>query len=79
MNIEITPYARKHGIDDEDILRAWHHHLVFFEEGEDPLKVIRLGFDYHRRLLEVGGNIYPDGRVRIFHAMKARPKYTRRI
>lgn len=41
-------------------------------------KIIRIRFDTKVRLLEVGGEITGDT-TKIFHAMPARPKYTRRI
>lgn len=77
--IRILESALKYGIDDVDILQAWNYPIQDFFEGEDPEKIIRLGFDTHGRLLEIGGEIYPGGKEKIFHAMPARRKYTRRI
>lgn len=79
MSTKFTDSAFKHGCEEEDILCAWNDYVAKFIEGEDPDKIVRLGFDTHTRLLEVGANIYPDGTVRIFHAMKARPRYTQLI
>lgn len=78
--IKILGSAYRHGLDDDDILRAWNYHIQEFFEGEDPEKIVRLGFDTHGRLLEIGGEIYPGGGgEKIFHAMPARLKYTRRM
>jgi hypothetical protein len=77
--IKILGSAYRHGLGDDDILRAWNYHIQEFFEGEDPEKIVRLGFDTHGRLLEIGGEIYPGGGEKIFHAMPARLKYTRRM
>ena len=76
MRLIILDSAVKHGYTQRDVTHAWNDYLRYFKEGEDPDKVIRIGFDTHMRLLEIGANVYPDGTVKIFHAMKARPKYT---
>lgn len=73
--LTILESARKHGIADEDIERAWNRYIQQITERDDPPKVIRIGFDTRARLLEIGGEIYPDGRGKIFHAMPARKKY----
>lgn len=77
--IRLLPSALRHGIEKSDILQAWNRPIASFTERDDPLKVIRLGFDSHARLLEVGGEIYSDGQQKIFHAMVARRVYTERI
>lgn len=77
--IRILESALKHGIDEVDILQVWGRHLAQFREREEPVKYIRIGFDTKARLLEVGGEIYPDGSEKIFHAMRARNRYIERI
>jgi len=76
--ILILKSALKHGIDEIDILQVWNRYLAQFREREEPIKYIRIRFDTKVRLLEVGGEITGDT-TKIFHAMPARPKYTRRI
>lgn len=76
--IRVLESAYRHGLDDEDILQAWDRHLAQFRERDEPIKYIRIGFDTKARLLEVGGEIAGDT-TKIFHAMPARPKYTRRM
>ena len=71
----ILPSAHKHGVQPEDILRAWERYVKQFIERNEPLKVIRIGFDSNARLLEIGGEIYADGSEKIFHAMAARKRY----
>lgn len=77
--MRILSSAFKHGLDESDITAAWNAYLKQFIERDDPLKVIRLGFDNRGRLLEVGGEIYADGTVKIFHAMPARRRYVERL
>lgn len=71
----ILDSAFKHGVERSDIELAWSQFIRQFVERDDPLKVIRIGFDSHARLLELGGEIYADGREKIFHAMPARRRY----
>lgn len=53
--IRILDSAYKHDICESDITIAWQRPIASFTEREDPLKVIRLGFDSHARIIEVGG------------------------
>lgn len=71
----ILPSAHKHGASSDDILQAWNRYVKQFVERDDPLKIIRIGFDSQARLLEIGGEIYADGSEKIFHAMPARKRY----
>ena len=75
----ILESAYRHGCDDKQILHAWRNFIAEFKEGDDPKKVIRIGFDGGVRLLEVGGEIFANGDEKIFHAMAARKLYTERI
>lgn len=77
--VRIIDSANRHGVPREDITRAWAYFVTEFVEQEDPVKVIRLGFDTVGRLLEVGAVVNHTGEVIIIHAMTAKPKYTRRI
>ncbi|MGW9550050.1 toxin [Citricoccus zhacaiensis] len=77
--MRIIDSANRHGVSNEDLTHAWEYFVSEFAEHEDPVKVIRLGFDTVSRLLEVGAVVDHTGEVVIIHAMTARPKYTRRI
>jgi hypothetical protein len=70
----IAPSARKHGIDDEDILHAYANPVRFYDVDEGMVMVI--GPDRSARLVEVGvveGDLAPV----IVHATKARKKFLR--
>jgi hypothetical protein len=71
--------AFRHGCREEDIAYAWENFVVEFLEREDPPKSIRLGMDRSGRMLEIGGVVTDTGEVLIIHAMRARPRYTRRL
>ena len=73
--MELTPSARKHGVEDADIQHAWRNamRLVEYEYlGEDRLLVI--GPDRHGRLLELVA-VPAQAPVRIIHADRLRPKF----
>lgn len=54
-NIYIVPSALRHGIERADAVYAWRRYFGQFVERDDPPKIIRIGFDAHGRILEVGG------------------------
>lgn len=73
--VEIGGSARKHGIQDADIIHAFEQaiRLVEFEyDGEDRLLVI--GPDRHGRMLEVVA-VPVDEPTRIIHADRLRAKF----
>ncbi len=67
----ILDSARRHGVDDDDILHAYRHPIRIFEF--DDLTMI-IGPDPAARLLEIGV-AEAEGIEFIVHAMAARPKY----
>lgn len=73
MTPQIAPSARRHGIDDQDILHAYRNAFRVFEEDG---AVMRIGADRSGRILEVLV-VTRDRRRRIVHAMRARAKYLR--
>lgn len=75
MEFEFKASAFRHGCTRDDIESAWHHWLTDFIEDDDPIKVVRLGFDHAGRLLEIGAHTLDD-KVIVFHAMPARKFYT---
>lgn len=73
--MEIGGSARKHGIQDADIIHAFEQaiRLVEFEyDGEDRLLVI--GPDRHGRMLEVVA-VPVDEPTRFIHADRLRAKF----
>jgi hypothetical protein len=66
--------ARKHGIDDYDMLHAYRHPIRVFEF--DDLTMI-IGGDRTGRPLEVGVVRSAEGVEFVVHAMTARPKFLR--
>ena len=65
--------ARKHGIQDEDMLHAYRHPVRVFEVRD---LVVLIGGDRSGRLLEVG-LAEAEGIEFIVHAMPARSKFVR--
>ncbi len=73
MNVDpvILTSARKHGIDDEDMLHAYRNPIRVFDL--DDLTML-IGPDTSARLLEVG-IAEAEGIEFIVHAMAARPRF----
>ncbi len=71
----IAPSARRHGIDDEDMLHAFRN-PIRVDYLDDDLTMFT-GPARDGTPLEVGVADSPDGPVFV-HAMPARPKYLRR-
>ena len=67
----ILASARKHGIDDEDMLHAYRNPIRVFDL--DDLTML-IGPDTATRLLEIGV-AEAEGVEFIVHAMAARPKF----
>lgn len=70
----IAESARKHGVDDDDVLHAYNN-PIFVEDLDEGLLMF-VGPNRAGKLLEVGFVVSADGPV-IVHAMEARPKYLR--
>jgi hypothetical protein len=74
--VEVHQSARKHGVEDDDILQAATHYLIAYTIDNDrPTRELRLGFDTTGRLLETVVFLLDDGAELVIHAMKARPQY----
>jgi hypothetical protein len=69
----ILDSARKHGVEDEDMLHAYRNPIRMFDLGD---LVMLIGADQNGRLLEVGV-AEGEGVEFIVHAMPARPKFLR--
>lgn len=73
MPIEILDSARRHGIEDEDVLHAFRNAIQANRVGD---VLILIGADRSGRLLEVGA-VDEAERCRIIHAMPARARHMR--
>jgi hypothetical protein len=71
--VEIFASARKHGIDDLDIVHATEHALAIGEQ--DDGKVLYLGPDRAGNLLEVISVLKDDETEIVIHAMPMRRAY----
>ncbi|WP_417215595.1 toxin [Arthrobacter sp.] len=73
--MNVHPSALKHGIGHEDAIQAatW---ALWIEDLDDecPSRQLRLGFDFHGRLLETVVLVFDSGNELIIHAMRARPQ-----
>jgi hypothetical protein len=72
MIVQINESAFRHGIAEEDILRALAFPLVDRLIPQYQNKYLLLGFDRNSNLLEIMYNIKTDGSYNVFHAMKCR-------
>ncbi|WP_404312329.1 toxin [Agrococcus terreus] len=70
--MRIHPSAAKHGIAAEDALHAAERWVFESELGDDPRRVLRLGFDRSGRCLETVVPQTHDGDLLLIHAMVAR-------
>jgi hypothetical protein len=73
--VKVHDSARRHGITDEDAIRAasWPVWVVDLED-DSPARQLRLGFDSHGRMLETVVLLFDSGNELVIHAMKARPE-----
>lgn len=71
----IAPSARKHGIEDEDMLHAYRNAADAWNLDEGLVMLV--GSDRKGVLVEIGLVRSDDGTPVIVHAMKARPKFLR--
>ncbi len=74
MDPVILASARKHGINDNDMLHAYRNPIRVFELDE---LVMLIGAEESGRLLEIGVVTGEDVDF-IVHAMEARPRFLRR-
>lgn len=68
MDPVILASARKHGVDDQDMLHAYRNPIRVFELGDLTMLI---GADRHAHLLEIGV-AEAEGFEFIVHAMPAR-------
>lgn len=73
MDPVILDSARKHGVEDEDMLHTYRNPIRVFDLGD---LVMLIGADRNGRLLEVG-IAEGEGVEFIIHSMPARSKFIR--
>lgn len=73
--MDIHPSARRHGVDDDDMLHAVERSMVVEDIGEDPDRWLVIGPDRAANLLEVVVLITAEGDELIIHAMPLRAVY----
>lgn len=71
----IASSARRHGVDDEDMVHAYRNATAAWALDEGLVMLV--GPDRTGALLEIGVARSEDGTAVIVHAMKARPKFLR--
>ena len=75
--MEIHRSARKHGIDDADILHAVDHAIVVIDldPDADPPRVLAIGPDRAGNLLEIIWLEFDDPMALVIHAMALRATF----
>jgi len=73
--VEIHSSARRHGVDDEDMLHAVANSLAVEDLSEDPDRWLVVGPDRVANLLEIIVLITEQGTEMIIHAMPLRAIY----
>lgn len=75
--MEVHDSARKHGVDDQDVLHAIDHALAIEDAGEEPDRWLIVGPDRAGNLLEVVVMTTTEGGRLAIHAMAMRAKFRR--
>jgi len=76
-HVRLTKSAIKHGISEVDIRHAQNHAIKIFDyfDDLDRRRILMIGPDQSGNLLELLMALNPDTSLKIFHAMKLRPKF----
>ena len=75
--MEIHPSARRHEVDDADMLHAIANSIAVEDLGDDPDRWLVIGPDRAGNLLEVIVLVTTEGDELIIHAMPLRAIYRR--
>jgi len=79
MTLVFNPAAFKHGVTEKDIEIAMATTLIDeLMEGFDN-KYLLIGFDMNRNLIEVMYNLVDEEIANIFHAMKCRKDFLKKL
>ena len=76
-HVQISESSFRHGISEFDIRHAQNHAIRIFEffDELDRQRMLMIGPDQSGNLLELLMAINPDTSLKIFHAMRLRPKF----
>jgi uncharacterized DUF497 family protein len=77
--IEFNKAAFRHGISEADIRHAYKTRIYDASMGEVPEKYAVIGFDRNWNPLEIMYNPIDDDHINIFHAMKARDSFMKKL
>jgi hypothetical protein len=79
MVLVFNPAAFKHGVTERDVEAAMATALIDeLMEGYDD-KYLVVGFNMNRNLIEVMYNLVSEDIANIFHAMKCRKEFLRKL
>ena len=78
--IIFIPSAFKHSISEENIRWVLLNHLAdgLIEEDEET-KYLSIGFDKTGNLLEIMYNYIDEQKIKVFHAMKCRKQFLKKL
>ena len=76
-HIYFVESAFKHGISEVDIHHAQEHAIRIYEyfDESDRMRILMIGPNRSGNLLELLVAVNPDTSLKIFHAMRLRPKF----
>ena len=75
--VQVAESSFRHGVSEVDIRHAQNQAIRIFEyfDESDRQRILVVGPDRSGNLLELIATICSDQTMRIFHAMKLRPKF----
>ena len=76
-HVQVAESSFRHGVSEVDIRHAQNHAIKIFDyfDDLDRRRIFMIGPDESGNLLELLMAINPDTSLKIFHAMKLRPKF----
>ncbi|MCL1946210.1 MAG: hypothetical protein FWF51_03530, partial [Chitinivibrionia bacterium] len=78
--IVFVPSAFKHAVSEENIRWVLLNHLADgIIEEDDETKYLSIGFDKTGNLLEIMYNYIDEKTIKVFHAMKCRKQFYKKL
>ena len=77
--VEIIPSAYKHGQSKNDIISALENSIYDETLETDPNKTLAIGYDRNANLLEIIFHVLSDEYIVVFHTMRCRKHYIKRM
>ena len=76
-HVQVAESSFRHGVSEVDIRHAQNQAIRIFEyfDESDKQRILMVGPDRSGNMLELIATICSDQTMRIFHAMKLRPKF----